>query len=691
MLEKFNNLTDKQKSYVAVAVFAVLVLTFYGNTLGNGFVFDDKSQIENNPYIQSVEYLPKVITGCAWEASLANGCKGTGIHYRPVQALSWFIGWHISPGPWPFHLMNLVYFFITAVVVFLFVKLLTKNFFLAFLTGLFFLIHPVNNEVANFVVLPPDFGLAIFSMAAGIFYFHYRTKGNSGDLKLVYLFYFLAMLSKEPAFIIVPLSLLALDLIIFKLPIRTFFQWSPELKRYLFLLIPAAVYFGMRFLVLGLNGTFLISASSAGGASFVERIYVFFTLFIEYMGEIVYPYPLQFFHTFVVSDALVSLPFILSFAGVALYVGAVYFAIKKGERILAFFLSWIVIFFFPLLIFFDMAEMRVFFDRFFFASSIGFVFGVSYLLNYVWQDKSSLPFISYSRAHRVIAKVDIHTRRMVVVALVGIMIVSSWAIIFPRNKDWKNFETMYTITLQQTPDAHIIRRDLANEYFQQGDLEKSRVEFEYLIENAQDWKDITMAYKGMGDYWRIQGDEEQTLSYYLQAAQTAGFSPRDWVVYNDIGVIYMQREEYLTGFSYLCQAMQLFPTQQVQQSIDASLTAIDETYIQTDTLTATILDQFEPAPVVNIVSVGNRCDDDTCQWGFSINPNSFDVIPPFLITASAPHAWRANTTAPVEITNTGFDQQNNVIILETDVEYEDTEVSFTFPTCARTYYEVSTE
>jgi len=75
ILLKLNKLPDRQKTYIALAVFAALILLFYGNTLGNDFVSDDTGQIRDNVYLRSLENLPKVITSCIWE-SANRGCYG---------------------------------------------------------------------------------------------------------------------------------------------------------------------------------------------------------------------------------------------------------------------------------------------------------------------------------------------------------------------------------------------------------------------------------------------------------------------------------------------------------------------------------------------------------------------------------------------------------------------------------------
>ena len=194
------------KNYLAFGTFAALIVLFYGNTLFNGFVLDDVPVMENNPYLRSFEYLPKVVTGCLWEYS-NQGCEGRTLYYRPVYALSAVFTGQISSQPWAFHMVNLGYFFVLGILIFFFAKLLFKNSLSAFFTALLFLIHPLNAEVVNWASAVSELTLAIFTLLAGILYIRYRRTGRLRDFAIVLILYFFAMLAKEPG-VLLPLLFL---------------------------------------------------------------------------------------------------------------------------------------------------------------------------------------------------------------------------------------------------------------------------------------------------------------------------------------------------------------------------------------------------------------------------------------------------------------------------------------------------
>jgi len=173
----FKNLRKANKVYVVLIVFALFIAVFYGNTLQNGFILDDRLTIEQNPYVHSLQYLPKVITGCVWEGSFGT-CEGAE-HYRPVLSLSYLLTWQISQNPGMFHLLNLLYYFAVVALVFLLGKTLTNSTTFSFFAAFLFLIHPINNEVVNWISATSELTFAIFTLLTVIYYFRYRKQDSS--------------------------------------------------------------------------------------------------------------------------------------------------------------------------------------------------------------------------------------------------------------------------------------------------------------------------------------------------------------------------------------------------------------------------------------------------------------------------------------------------------------------------------
>ena len=421
--KKWNSLNTRQQTFIVLGIFALLIVIFYGNTLQNGFVMDDQLVIEENPYVQSLQHLPKVVTGCIWEYDLG-GCEGVTREYRPMKTFLFLLTYQVSSAPWFFHLVNLVYFFIAAFLLFLFTKSVTKNIFASFLAGLFFIASPINTEVLNFLNTASELLLVIFTLAALLAYMHYRKKGSVSYLLFVSLFYFFALLSKEPALFIVPSLLLALDVLIFRIHPKKLFTLQ-ELKNYGALVIPAVIYLGMRGAVLGGSGTLTSQSRGFEVFSWGERITIFFNSFSFSIGQIIYPH-LIFLQDFKIEAAFMNGRFFFSLFVFFAFIFLLYVLIKHKKRIAAFSLVWLFIFYAPMLILFYIVEGNIYAERYLFGPGIGFSLLMSSFLAYVVQEKKSPGLKQGKHFSFLLAKIQPRkTRIIIVVSFIGFFLVFS--------------------------------------------------------------------------------------------------------------------------------------------------------------------------------------------------------------------------------------------------------------------------
>jgi len=191
-----------------------------------------------------------------------------------------------------------------------------------------------------------------------------------------------------------------------------------------------------------------------------------------------------------------------------------------------------------------------------------------------------------------------------------------------------------------------------------------------------------MAYKGLGDYYRIQDDSETALEYYIKSAQT-GNSPRDYVPHNAAGTLYMEKENYLQAFSYFCRSLQLFSTETAQNNFDMASSFIESEYIQKGTLRENILSEFEKSPINSITYINQRCAEGSCQYAFGLQSGSIKTLSPLLITAAD-----GKDGFTIELEERSYDEKRRIIILQISDTYKDETLSFVFPTCTARYYEV---
>lgn len=661
----------------ATIFFAVLVFLFYGNTLQNGFVQDDISQVEKNIYLRSIKNIPKVFTSCIWEYA-NKGCKGRTFYYRPFHYLSYFLVYQLSPEPWIFHLANLTYFLLAVYLVFLLAKKLTNSFAFAFTSALIFLIHPINSEVVNWVSAGSEIIYVIFSLSTLIFYVQYRQSGLKKNLAMTYVFYFFALLSKESA-LFLPLVIFAADIFLIRQDQgfaegRFLFKKRPkgfltgkELKKYLLFGIPFLIYFLMRSAVIGTGANFF------GDFNFGRRLYLSVLLFGKYLGKVLFPYPLQPVYDFSTAVNFSQPGFFLSLFFSILFLGLFMLAIKKNKGLVAFSFVWFGIFLAPVIIFLQAAGagINVFFERYLLGSVIGFSFALAYLLCFVFKIQDFL-FKKSSKG-------------IFVSFLVIAIVVVCHQTVFAQNEVWRNSETLYLKALERAPDAHSFRYPLGVLYYEKGEIAKAKKEFEEIIQRGGGkWEDATMVYKGLGDCYRDEGDSETALFYYQKAVETAAPSPRDYVTFNDLGVAYVEKGNYLKGLIYFCQALQLYPeAETVSINFNGALDLIETDYRQKKLLYQKITEELALTREEKIRYLNRICGEDTCQYLFSFSSPMPEVLLPSLISAIS-----LESAKEIYLNNPSFQLGQGVISIEIEKAFSDKELRFIFPSCSGVFYQL---
>lgn len=205
----------------SVLFLAVLNAIVYYPSLSNGFVFDDHTQILNNPLITDFSYLPRILTTGIGMVSNLHAAP----FYRPIH-FSFYIVEYMAFGldPFGWHVVNVIIHFLNSVMVLLTVSLILKNSVkqdgtgaaLSSLAGAaVFSVHPAVSEAVAWVGCIPELIFTLLSVSA--FYLYARSKeapfAASRTLlaALSVVLYFLSNFAKEPA-IFLPAFLLVYDL-----------------------------------------------------------------------------------------------------------------------------------------------------------------------------------------------------------------------------------------------------------------------------------------------------------------------------------------------------------------------------------------------------------------------------------------------------------------------------------------------
>src|ERR1700735_1981549 len=102
----------------ALAVMGLLLLAWvpYLNTLGNAFVYDDRPQLLENPYVHSFRYIGKIFGSTVWTFQ---GAQGVTNYYRPLMTFAYLVGYKLfGPIPFGLHLLSLAIHMAVVLLVF---------------------------------------------------------------------------------------------------------------------------------------------------------------------------------------------------------------------------------------------------------------------------------------------------------------------------------------------------------------------------------------------------------------------------------------------------------------------------------------------------------------------------------------------------------------------------------------------
>lgn len=456
---------------VLILLLILIAFLCYGNTLFNGFVYDDDQQILQNPYVKSWHYLPQIFGTTVWSFV---GQAGATNYYRPLMTLSFLVLWQVfGPLPFGFHLFSIL---VNALVVFLVFETGCRLFNdrrIAWIGALFFAVHPIHTEAVDWIAALPDLE-ATFFILLGLSLF-----ASSGKIEWkrslgVQACFLLALLCKEPALMFAVLA------IVFQHGVNKDRASTPITQKILqdaaFCVI-ALAYLGLRIVLFGKVAPVLQHPN----LSWPEAIYSAFSMIGDYARLLVWPAHLSAFHVFHPSTLLAE-PRVL--AGVAIFVLAIVgiLTLYKKSPAAAFSILWIGVTLGPVLNARWMAA-NVLTERYLYLPSVGFCWLVGWCAVQACDATARLgtPFRGL---------------RFVVPTLIGAVVVLASARTVLRNIDWRNDLALYTRTLETDPDAHIIRSNLAGVYFDSGQVERAGREWEIALAGKPD-NVVTMNALGM--------------------------------------------------------------------------------------------------------------------------------------------------------------------------------------------------
>lgn len=486
-VEKFENtlsrLGPKKTNVLQIAIILLVSIAVYANAVNNGFVYDDRIQILENPWIKDFRFLPDIFTSGVWgfqPGKITN-------YYRPMMHVVYMLTYYIfGLRPWAFHFMNVMLHAGVSILVFI----ISRTIFMvyspllppearagsgracmagpaAFISALLFAAHPIHTETVAWVAGLPDLACAFLCLLS--FYFYLRYDEGPRWIYLSCASYAIALLFKEPA-LMLPLFLSAYDFAFRRhgLSISYFFKIQIP---YLVIIL---VYLGLRsYALAGLMPMEPFIKLSPSG-----YIINTFQLFAGHLQKLFLPLNLNAFHVFRPVSSLSELKGIVSLSVAAAFIAATLIGLKK-DRVLFFCLSTIAL---PLLpaLFIPAVGENALAERYLYLPSFGFAVLAS-------------SFFLMNRPGRGI------TTALIVLAL---LTADFSALTVRRNAVWRSDFSLWSDTVRKSPEASIPHYNLGVIYVSEKDFVGAAGEFTKALQidpfNDKARNNLGSAYVQMG-------------------------------------------------------------------------------------------------------------------------------------------------------------------------------------------------
>ena len=194
--------------FLGLLALSVCVLCLYSTSIGHNFLFDEKSIIENNPFIKDLSLAPRLLkqgffhsegmAELAWEQ-----------RYRPLTSFTFALDYALwGLNPMGYNLTNTVIHLLVCLVLYALIAKAFGSDAVACLAALFFAVHTVHVEAVTYIASRSD-PLGAFLMLAAIWcYWDSRPKAGL-------LLYGLGLFVKENT-IFLPAYLLLLEVSLMK-------------------------------------------------------------------------------------------------------------------------------------------------------------------------------------------------------------------------------------------------------------------------------------------------------------------------------------------------------------------------------------------------------------------------------------------------------------------------------------------
>lgn len=506
------------------------------NTLRNQFASDDLQQVLNNSLIRHLSNLPAAFTKSVWSFAASDIVFTSDQYFRPIFSSLFTINYALfGSSPFGWHLVNVLIHGAVTLLVFVVSYEISGRKMIAFVTAALFAVHPVHSEPVAWVSGVTDPLMALFLLPAFYLYLRFRANGRWSLLAGALGFYFLALLSKEPA-IALPLVIAYCELFHFKTkdPLRQrFIQAS---KRVGFFVAPTVIYFLMRLNAFGL-GTLGVQPRYP----IMPALLTIPLAIVKCLALMFIPVGYSYQHYTELVQTIWSISFLAPFAVLLLVAAGV--ALAKS-RLLTFAAVWFIAMLAPALAVLRSSEpASLVQERYIYLPSLGICLALA--LGIEWVGKRNW-FVS---------------RQLIfAAALTVILLLVLSAVSIRQNRTWDNTISVYKNSVAVAPLSATAHALLSRTYYDAGRPREAEAEARTALD--LDSK-CAIAYMNLSYFTKQSGRLDKACEYLESAI--AAISENDLTrpdlatIYLNLGMLYPQRKMFDRAEQSLLRSIEISP------------------------------------------------------------------------------------------------------------------------------------
>ena len=528
---------------VVGVVAAALVALAFANALAGDFVYDDRSQIVNNPLIQTAGRFWQAVASDVWGFKTNVGGNASN-YYRPLF-IAWLslnyqlfglqaVGWHaLNIGA---HLLA------TLLGYAVLVRLRFPPTVCALVTWLF-AVHPTHTQSVTWISGVPDVLMTIFLFSSFLFYEGLRRKPQPMYWAGALVFYAAALLSKEPA-VIFPAILLLSEWIMSRQKGQDF-----NLLKALRWVLPFAVL-GIAFVVARYQVLGVMRSLAPGAPGTSVALMTVPSILWFYIKQMICPWPLSLIHDLsYVTGANAGFTNLVLPLVLLVVIGWMVYLLIRRDVISAFGLIWFLLPLVPVL------DPRVFVpelqvqDRYLYLPLWGGLIclyqGLMIGVDHLWARHSSQRFIIYALGIVLAVLLGLSTRQY--------------------NQVWRSDLSLWEHTVRTAPASSIAWSQLGNEYQRANRLAEAKNALTRAINLRPD---LTAAHISMGIIANREGHYDEAERWLTPVV--ASFPDLD-VALEQLALTYQQQGRITEALKLFEQGRQQLPLQRDRYTVNIAV------------------------------------------------------------------------------------------------------------------------